>query len=368
MNTVDSSAAIIRKIICVFAVVIFLLFGVCEPALAYDDSYASGDWGDAGELVSFSKKTASGFLRYYIDDSAGCAYFILSVDDTGTIENQQIFLTFTVKNSANTYIFSVGKNGVIADAKYNIDSNFDVYYDFSKMNVKYGGGEAYVAFELKNTVDKKLDSQIKCEYNGSGNYNILTDAEIKMLVTTTAKTTKATTEKTTKATTEKTAKTTTEKTTKATTIKTTSEKTTTAKATTTAKKTTEKSTKFVPSGTVKTTSAHDATTKFSPSYNTQDDATQTTQVQTQTQQTSPTVSNSGNDGTTSQVQQSEIHAGDDTIMSGRSRTLFAVGVFVLLIGIVLTIIGAVYKDKKQLADEAEADSSEQNSDKDDDEN
>lgn len=254
----ESKAISFCKMICALAVGFFILISSCTVAHAYEENFVGNSkyWKDKGEIVNISNDKFNGCLRYYVDENDGCVYFYFNFYDLLLTEkNNGVYLSFKVRNSENSYLITLGKSGINNDNKFEIEENFNVYYDFSRVDPKYHGGEAFVALEFKNSDDKKLNNKVSCEYSctKSNNFVIIEDVSVNMLKATTAKTTKETTQKTTKAATEK-----------ATTSKATTQKTinkinsTTIKNGNTSrskKNTTEKSTKFVPSTTSKKFSA-----------------------------------------------------------------------------------------------------------------
>ena len=360
MKNADSRAALLCKMISAFAVGFIILISFSCAAFAYDDSYL-GDgryWNDKGEVVNFSKDNIEGCLKYYIDEKNGCAYFYLQFYDAKLSEKAEDFhLIFTVKNSSNSYVFSVNKNGVTADAEYNIDNNFDIYYDFSEFSSKYKGGEVFVAYELKNSVDKKLNNTVECKYLGSNGFDIIKDIPMDMLVTTTAKTTqvKTATEKTSK---ETTIRTTTEKTEKEATGKSTSASGNSSLKTTSKRSSAEESTKFVPSTTAKSSSSGkssaDNSTKFS-AFAESEGVAAVSETDSLQQEDSVTAGTAGSYYNQSLEQGSSDNSIVSTHSSAGSRTLLAFGIIVFAAGVFLIAYGSL-KDKYKIVSVEKEDS------------
>ncbi|MCD7796786.1 MAG: hypothetical protein LUG95_04015 [Clostridiales bacterium] len=191
------------KAISVLAVGFLVLISSAFSAFAFDSNYVgnSGYWNDKGTALNIENGNFQGMLHYIIDEDDGCAYFYLVFEDKSLTASDinNIRLIFTVKNSSNSCTFSVGKSGLEVE-KGNVDDNLDVYYDFSNINAK-DYGQVFAAFNLKNSQDKKLCSEISCEYTigQNKNFDLFKSVKMDMLVTTTVKTTttKATTTKTT---------------------------------------------------------------------------------------------------------------------------------------------------------------------------
>lgn len=264
MKFTDNRAISFCRMICALTVGFFILFSFNLSAYAYDENYVGNSkyWNDKGEIVNISVNDCQGCFKYIVDKENGCVYCYLSFYDLLLTEKSaDVSLLFKIKNSDSYYSFSVSKDGVNADEINIIEKSFNVYYDFSKVNSKYHGGELFVAFEFKNSADKGLNNNVCCEYScGEDNdFVIIKDIAVNMEKATTVK---ATTEKTAKETTEK-----------STTVKTTKQSTSnnsassTVKSTTSsAKNTTEKSTKFVPSNTKKGSASSIANAKYTTKF------------------------------------------------------------------------------------------------------
>ncbi len=358
------------KAISVLAVGFIVFISSAFSALAFDSNYVgnSGYWNDKGTALNIENGSFSGQLKYIIDEDNGCAYFYLTFYDSSFTASDinNVRLIFTVKNSLNSYTFSVGKSGLEVE-KGNVDDNLDVYYDFSKLKSSNTTQEIFSAFNMKNSQDKKLCSEISCEYTigQNKNFDLFKSVKMDMLVTTTVKTTttKVTTTKTT------TTKTTTQKTT---TTKAASSSTTTAKSSSstkftasTTKKTAEKSTaqsstKFTPSaGTTAKSSASSATTKFSASANsasdneTSNDATQYEYAeeseQTQNAEEAAEIAEQSETGeSTAQItQRSKSLSSNSKILNLFAALAFILGVIVILY--------ALFDGKRQKETEAKED-------------
>lgn len=192
MTLTDGRVCSFLKSVSAIAVGFFILFSFSFNAFAYDDGYIkdSSYWNDKGESVAISTNTFQGNLKYAADKENGCFYAYLVFNDLQLNEKSDgAYLNFTIKNSVNEYEFSVGKDEVIADDASVVEDNFNVYSNFDKVNLKYGGGEIFVALEFKNSVDKTLSNLIECYYSGGKSNNILlkNDLILDMYVESTAK-------------------------------------------------------------------------------------------------------------------------------------------------------------------------------------
>ncbi len=385
MKFADRRAILFYKMICAFAVGFFAFISSCSAAFAYDDGYVGNSkyWNDKGEIVNISNDDFDGCLKYIVDEENCCMYFYLSFYDSLLTESSDSsYLIFKVKNSKNDYVITVGKDGIIADNELNVENNFNVYYDFSKVNPKYHGGEIFVAVEFKNSDDKSSDNTVSCEYScgKNNNFDIKKDIAVNMVQTTvpvtTEKATKTTTEKTTKSTS---VKSTTAKTTKPNTEKSVATKTLTsrtAKSIASAEKsTTEKTTKFSPSAVKKNgssakKSSSQSIIKFSAEKSNSDsvsvksneitDVSENILNGSETFEAEDLMSNSS--GATSAL--SDEKNVSENHRTNASKILFAFGITVFILGTFLVLSGALkgkYKivkndDLKENAETEEDDS------------
>lgn len=369
MKFADSRITSFLKMMCVLAVGIIVLLSSCITAYSYDDGYVGNGayWNDKGEIINISKNSFNGCLKYIADKESGCVYFYLNFYDSMLTEkSDEVYLIFNVKNSKNSYCFSVGKDEIISDQELEVSEDFNIYRDYSKLNTKYHGGEIFVALELKNSENKKLDNYISCEYScgKNNNFDITDDIVLNMLVTTVTKTTaaKTTTEKTTKQTTSKstTAKTTNtsaKKTTDEITSKSTEAKNTTAqnqgktsdKSNTSAVKTTKFTTSSAKSASSNKSSTSSA--KFSASKYEAEKAEETSEPAETNRQSELNETFEASDLLTDNISSSSDAFAQTEINTGRSagsKVLAAVGVLILVTGTMLIIAGCV-KGKYKIA-------------------
>lgn len=363
----DSRAISFCKMICAAAVGFLVLISCCFNAFAFDKSYMGDDskWNDADNVINVSDGNFHGCLKYIIDEEDDCAYFFLYfMDNTLKGSSKKPSLTFDVKNSTNSYHFAVSADESDSDLSSNVTDNFNIYSDFSHLNMNYGVGEMYVAFEFKNSSDKKLENIVSCEYS-CGNFDCLLKKNIVIDLV--------------PATTQKAQAKTTEKTSKQTTVKTTTEKKTTTKTT---KTTTKSSTKPTTKKTSKSTTKKSTTaksTKFSPSVR-KSQSTAASVTSKSSQQTSAAESSVVNETIDAGEMLSQItdnssvlnKTGNDNFSrSTESKVLFAVGILVFVIGTLLVIYGSLkgkYKIVPVSDDDAKEENTESQNDDDDETN
>ncbi|MGN1420926.1 MAG: hypothetical protein ACI4XC_05385 [Eubacterium sp.] len=345
MNFADSKAISFYKMICALTVGFFILLSFCTTAYAYDENYVGNNkyWNDRGEIVNISNNNFDGCFKYFVDEENGCIYFYLNFyDSLLTEKSDDASLIFNFKNSENIYSVSVSKDGINADESSIIDKSFDIYYDFGRVKPKYHGGEIYVAFEFKNSEDKKLDSTVSCEYScgKDNNFLIKNDIAVNMSKTATTKTTKATTEKSTAA-------------------KTTKQSTANNLSSSTVKKTTEKATKFTPSTTKNSASnKSNGTTKFSAKndYEGENGDISAKPYESDTFAPNDLISADGASSALSEKESSQLNH-----RTTAGKALFAFGIAAFVLGVFLIFYGALngkFKivksdDLKEQADDTE---------------
>ena len=168
--------------------------------LVYDPFGTS--WIDKGEYIDLNNsKFFHGSLNYISDEDEGCFYlfFHFTDDRIEPTSNENITLSFTVKNDVNTYKFQIDENGLLDSSSKNSFNAFDVYYNFDDAYCARQGGVIYVAFKLKNSTDRKLNNKISSEYfcGYECNYTLFNGINLDMYVPTTTKaSSKSTTSKT----------------------------------------------------------------------------------------------------------------------------------------------------------------------------
>lgn len=359
MKLTDSRAISFCRMIWALTVGFFVLFSFNLSAYAYDENYVGNSkyWNEKGEIVNLSVNECQGCFKYIVDEENGCVYCYLSFYDLLLTEkSDDVSLLFKIKNSDSYYSFSVSRNGVNADEINIVKENFNVYYDFSKVNSKYHGGELFVAFEFKSSADKGLNNNICCEYScgKDNNFLIIEDIAVNMEKVTTVK---ATTEKTSKATTEK-----------STAVKTTKQGTSNKltssmgkSKTSSAKRTTEKSTKFVPSTTNKGSASSKANTKYTAEFSAKksDDVNESESSESSVQpyeDDSFAPDDLTSDGGLSSVQSEKDQTTADRRTTS-SKILFAFGITIFALGTFLVLYGA-FKGKYKVikADDFEGES------------
>lgn len=164
-----------------------LIFSAPIQSYALNSDMVEGEryWIDQKVQVNYQEHDYfNGFTKYIADSDEGCFYFFTSFIDRriNKISDDNITLAFTVTNQKNTYYFQVDKDGILDSTTQNTLKSLDIYYNFEEASCKKQGGNIYVAFEFKNSDDKKLDNTIRCEYYCGLNctYNLLESAEVNM--------------------------------------------------------------------------------------------------------------------------------------------------------------------------------------------
>lgn len=225
---------------CMLVFAFILLFTAPFNALALDEYYINGSYKEEqywyscpANHISADDGSFECNFKSVLDAENGCFYLCINFKDINIPADcdDNITLGVSVKNSRNSYYFSIDENGFTQDSS-GIKDNFNICYSFDEASCRRQGGKIYFALELKNKIDRLELNKISCEYY-CGDYvtrEIVKDVVLDMRP---SETTKAATSK------------------KQTTKKTTSKKSTTKKATKagTAKHT-QSSTKYVPTGTV----------------------------------------------------------------------------------------------------------------------
>lgn len=161
------------KILKVVTMLITLfIFAFCSSFSAYalNENYMIDEyhnWLDVEDRYDYNQNNDGfdGFLKHVSDENDCSFYIFFKFFDTRIVNgnDENIVLTFTVENSENKYCFSVNKDGFINTGQNDINdvrlvSNFD---NFSCSSM---GGEIFIGFELKNSVDRALTNYISCDY------------------------------------------------------------------------------------------------------------------------------------------------------------------------------------------------------------
>lgn len=195
------SLKIVPVLIC--ACILFVPFNAfaVNTDLVQDEIY----WIDNGNIINYTKDSYfQGFTKYISDEDNKCFYLFSRFTDyrIDTLSNENITLSFTVKNDVNTYMFEVDKDGVTNNSSRNATDSVNVYYNFDEASCKKQGGGIFVALEFKNPTDKILKNTISCEYSCGLNctYDLFDYIVLDMYE---PQATKASQQKTTKASTSK---------------------------------------------------------------------------------------------------------------------------------------------------------------------
>lgn len=151
------------------SVFMVIIFAPPVQALALNSNMVQGEvyWIDEATDINYDDDSFfQGFTKYIADSEEGAFYLFTRFTDyrIDPSENENITLSFVVKNSKNTYRFDVDKTGMINTSSPNTSECIEVYYNFSEASCKRRGGGIYVAFELKNAQDRKLNNYVSCEY------------------------------------------------------------------------------------------------------------------------------------------------------------------------------------------------------------
>lgn len=164
-----------------------LIFSAPIQSYALNSDMVEGEryWIDQKVQINYQEHDYfNGFTKYIADNDEGCFYFFTSFFDPriNKFSDDNITLAFTVTNQKNTYYFQVDKDGIFENTSQNTLKALDIYYNFEEASCKRQGGNIYVAFEFKNSDDKKLDNTIRCEYYCGINctYNLLEGVEVNM--------------------------------------------------------------------------------------------------------------------------------------------------------------------------------------------
>lgn len=225
------------KFTAVLTTILILMFSNSLNAFALNKNYVLSEyngWIEVKDYLSYksSDNGFDGILKQIADTEDNSFYIYFSFYDKRlkNSSDDDIVLTFTVKNSENTYTFSVNKNGFVNTGQNDMNA-VDLAYNFDKCSCGRLGGEILIGFELKNNIDNKLTNYISCCYTSGIEKasDLFSDAVLDLYE-----------EPTTKA----------EKTTKASNTVSGTEKSAT-EATDKSKENKESTTKYTPTGTVK---------------------------------------------------------------------------------------------------------------------
>lgn len=164
-----------------------LILSAPIQSYALNEEMVEGErhWIDQEVRINYQEHSYfNGFAKYIIDSDEGCFYFFISFLDSriDSRSNDNITLAFTITNQEHAYSFHVNQNGVLDNTTPETLKAIDVSYNFDETSCKRQGGNIYVAFELKNSDDKKLDNTISCEYYCGFNctYNLMENISLDM--------------------------------------------------------------------------------------------------------------------------------------------------------------------------------------------
>lgn len=208
---VDKSKHFIKAAAALTLLFIFLFSNATET-LALNKNYVIDElhgWTDV-PVAHYYYKNDDGFdgiLKSIVDEENGCYYIYFSYYDKrlSNANKENITLTFTVKNSKNSYKFSVKSDGFTSDTGDNDINAVELAYNF---DTKELSGAIFIGFELTNSVDRTLVNYISCEYSAGVDKTttLFKNAVLDMYVpeeTTTNKSSKTTTTKKSTTTTKK---------------------------------------------------------------------------------------------------------------------------------------------------------------------
>lgn len=330
----------LRKIIPVFICLSVVSFPFSAFALNTDLVDDEIYWIDKGREIHYSDDNYfEGFSKYIVDEDEGCFYLFTRFTDyrIDKESKENITFAFTIKNDANTYFFQIDKEGLINSSSKNTLNSIDVYYNFDEASCRKQGGGVYIAFKLKNDMDRTLNNFISCEYSCglSRTYDLFDNISLDMYVPTTVKTAS---QKTTKQTA-----------TKSSTSSKTGRNSTKKSEVNSTKAAKESSTKFSGTGVLSSSArtAVDNSSKFSG--NTKGTQSNYTGVNDDTAEYI--------DDYDTQIQGETVEMSSDNSESGLSRQaklLIVIFVVLLVVGIICVIIGTVNGKKEETETENEA--------------
>lgn len=172
---------------CTLAVAILL-----TPTAAYslDSDYIQGDfkveryWSKVKSVTVGKGNDFSGTVKCIEDKENGCFYIYFSFFDykLRPDSNNNITLSFTVKNQNKEYYFCIDKFGFTNKSDKNIEDYFEISYLFDESSGAQYSGNIFIGFEFKNKTDKSLMNYISCQYY-CGDYTrhtLFTDKELDM--------------------------------------------------------------------------------------------------------------------------------------------------------------------------------------------
>ena len=310
--------------ICIGLFLVLFVMSIPFNVFALNSDYVFGDFKEERFWSSCPSKhigenNFEGNVKYVADNGEGCFYFCINFKDKKLPKDSKdnITIVFTVENSVNTYLFSVDHNGITDNSTQNTVPAFEICYNFDKASCSRQGGNIYIAFELKNKVDRKLLNTISCEYY-CGDYTtqlLFEDAQLDMYEPTTTKKSTSSKDVTTKAD---------------------KSKSNNNDETKTTVKSSEKGTKFSGS---KTTSSRNASTQFFGDGIIEDDDYSADEIQQNEDfEHNELAKNSA---------QVQVYGEQ---MSSPSKAALICGAVILLAGIICTVAGIAMRSKKEKDD------------------
>ena len=178
----------------VTSLMMLLIFMPAFPSYALDSNYVISEyngWIDVDERIDYEKQNDGfdGFLKRIADSESGCFYMYFSFYDTELegYDDDNIVISFDVRNNVNNYHFSVSRNGFVNTGD-DEQKNIRLVYNFDNCSGSRCGGEIFIAFELINNIDRTQRNHISCEYaGGSSKTSVLFyDFPLDMYIETTA--------------------------------------------------------------------------------------------------------------------------------------------------------------------------------------
>ena len=156
----------------VTSLMVLLIFMPAFPSYALDSNYVISEyngWIDIDKRIDYEKKNDGfdGFLKRISDSESGCFYMYFSFYDTELegYDDDNIVISFDVRNDINNYHFSVSRNGFVNTGD-DEQKNIRLVYNFDNCSGSRCGGEIFIAFELINSIDRTQRNHISCEYAG----------------------------------------------------------------------------------------------------------------------------------------------------------------------------------------------------------
>ena len=150
-------------------------------ALDYDllESEFNG-WAEVDDVVLYDDADLCGSLKKIIDAKNGCVYIYFQLTDN-RIKNtpiENLIINFTVKNSENSYTFSVNRDGMLNEGASEKKA-IKLAQNINKRSTYFYG---FIGFELTQRSDRRLDNTISCSYsNGmSEEYFLLKNVGLNM--------------------------------------------------------------------------------------------------------------------------------------------------------------------------------------------